>query len=194
MADRLIAALAALSTEEAFGLLYSAYEYLGQSGAEAASFTARVIARLRAGDMDTLLLCLRKLLEEQDELHGVLAGEHAHEGQTPRQTLINEAQQSLYWPALLCVARAVPYDEIDMPAFLQRGLAGKRVGKRAFDEGGKSEVAVLRRALVAVGRALAAWAAAHPEEAVEPTEVAVADLREMAGKDYLRGWLSAQLG
>jgi hypothetical protein len=192
--EQLIAALERLSCADACRLLYGAYQHLLDLTADAPSATQSGLRRLRQGHAETLLFAVKKILEEQEEVRCVLAGRHAHEGKSQRETLVNELQQFLYWSCLLAVGRGVAYETLHLPDFLERGLNGQDPTKREVDEGGLSEAAILRRAAARVGRAVAEFNAAHPEEAaIDVREVALADLRQMAGKEYLRGYLQAQL-
>jgi hypothetical protein len=193
MSRELTAALERLGAEEAFRLMYGAYLHLARLEGEVASATVALLRRLRAGEAAAVLHCVKKMLEEQDEVRRVLAGEHRHEGQTARQTLVNELQQMVYWSALTAAARGIEAEVIRLADFLTAGVEGREPDKAAFEEGGHAEVVILRRTLTAAGRALAAFNRAHPAEAVEPREVAMADLRQMAERDYLSGHLSAAL-
>jgi hypothetical protein len=192
MSRELTTALERLGTEEAFRLMYGAYLHLARLEG-AASATAALLHRLQAGEAAAVLYCLKKMLEEQDEVRRVLAGEHRHEGQTARQTLVNELQQMVYWTALPAAAWGIEAEAIRLADFVNAGVEGREPDKVAFEQGGHAEVVILRRALTAAGRALAAFNRARPAEAVEPREVALADLRQMAERDYLRRHLSVAL-
>jgi hypothetical protein len=193
MEGELSAALERLSAEEAFRLVFGAYGHLARLGEDVRSTTRDVLRRLAAGEAATVLACWKKVLEEQDEVRLVLAGRHAHVGQTPRQTLVNELQQLVYWSCLPAVARGLDANAVRFTDFLTAGLTGREPTKGDYDDGG-SELAILRRALAAVGRAVAAFDNSHPDAApVEVREVALADLRQMAGREYLADYLRAAM-
>ncbi len=192
MEDELSAALERLSLEEAFRLLYGAYEYLARLEEDVRSSTRDLLRRLRAGEAEAVLLCVKKMLEEQDEVRLVLAGRHAHDGQSPRETLVNELQQLVYWPCLIAAGRGVAAEEVRFADFLSAGQSGRDSGKAEYDDG-PGEVAILRRALAAAGRAVASFNGQHPEGPhIDLREIALADLRQMAARDYLRPYLTAR--
>jgi hypothetical protein len=190
MDPELTAALERLSCADAARLLYGAYEYLRDLPHEVPSATQALLRQLGKGEAEALLFAVKKMLEEQEEVRLVLAGRHTHEGQSRRETLINELQQFLYWPCLIAVGRGVPYEVIRLPEFLERGLNGQEPAKQDVDEGGLSEAAILRRVAASAGRAIAEFNAAHAElPPVTAREIVLADLRQMAGKDHLRAYL-----
>jgi hypothetical protein len=191
MADELTAALARLPCEDAFRLMYGAYVYLAGLEGPVPSSTHSLLRRVRDGQADAVLFCLKKMLEEQEEVRLTLAGRHCHEGRTVRQTLVNELQQLLYWPCLIAAGRGADYEAVRLPFFLAQGLAGREPTKGEFDDTGRDEVAVLRRAAVAVGRAVAEHNAGERGAAIEVREVALADLVQMAAREYLVPYLSA---
>src|SRR5262249_57172084 len=84
-------------------------------------------------------------------------------------------------------------DAIQFTDFLNAGVEGREPDKAAFEQGDHAEVVLLRRTLTAAGRALTAFNRPWPGEAVEPREIALADLRQMAERDYLSSHLSAAL-
>lgn len=195
MASELSAALEALSLGDALRLMYGAYCHLGRLEGEVASSTRGLLRRVKNGEPGAFVFCLKKMLEEQEEVRLTLAGKHRHEGQSPRATMVNELQQLIYWPCLLVAGTDVPYEVIEAPAFLEAGLSGRDPAKREVDAGGRDEVAIFRRALAGAGRAVAEFNGGRLAlPPIEPREVPLADLRQMAGKDYLIPYLRAELG
>jgi hypothetical protein len=192
--EDLTAVLERLSCEDAFRLLYGAYDYLGQLPADVHSATRSLLERLEDDEPEAILQCVQKMLEEQEEVRLVLAGRHAHPGQSPRQTLVNELQQTLYWPLLIAVARAVPYETLRLPDFLRAGLEDRGPSKKETAGAAQAEAVILRRAAVAAGRAIAEFNRQHPDQAIDPREPALADLRQMATKEYMLPHLRARLG
>lgn len=149
-----------------FRLLYATYEYLASEAcAGAESSTRRLLEAVRRGDADVMLRCFAKLLEEQAEVDGVIEGRHAHEGQTRRETMLNELQQSLYWAFVLAVGRGVSADE-------------------AFASG------VVHQAMRFVADRVERYNRAHPDEAISEREVALADLRQMASRPHLAAFVA----
>jgi hypothetical protein len=190
MEGGLIGRLERLPADEAFRLAYGAYLHLAGLGDEVKSFTRQLLRRVRAGEAEAVLYCVRKMLEEQDEVRQVIAGTHRHEGQSARETAVNEVQQMLYWPTLIAAGRGVAFEAVRWMEFLGAGLAGREPSKEDYEEGGRDEAAVLRRALTAAGRAVAEFNQRDPAgPAIEAREVALADLRQMAGKEYLASYL-----
>jgi hypothetical protein len=195
MGPELTAALERLSCADAFRLLYGAYQYLRELPEVVPSSTQALLRQLRQGEAQTLLFAVKKMLEEQEEVRLAVAGRHTHPGKSQRETLVNELQQFLYWPCLIAAGRGVPGEVLRTAEFLERGAKGQEPAKREVDYGGLSEVAVLRRAAVSAGRAVAEFNATHPEvPAIETREVILADLRQMAGKDYLKDYLTRRAG
>jgi hypothetical protein len=176
MDERLRAALEQLDAEQAFRLLYGAYEYLASDACTGVdSGTRRILERLRGADEAALLSCGCKLIEEHRELKAAEQGNHDHPGQSRRETLINEAQQVLYWATLLVVARGVPFD-----ATLPAGTDS-------------SDGEILARIRSSVTESVRLYNDRFPDECVEVREVALADLRQMAQKDYLLPYLRGRL-
>lgn len=86
--------------------LYAAYEWLRDTDLRATSGTSR---RLRAPDAGaTARHALARAREELDELRGVLAGTHRHQGLPADATL--EASQVSYWAMVAAVALRHPYE------------------------------------------------------------------------------------
>jgi hypothetical protein len=185
MDDRLTAALERLDAEQAFRLLYAAYEYLASEAcAGRESGTRRMLERLRAGDEEARRRCWLKSQEEQQELEQAREGKHHHPDQTRRETMLNEAQQSLYWVILPAVARGVVFDEVIREGWLPTWTIGAE----------RHEVVMLAMALHGVARSVQMYNHHFPAEAIDVREVALADLRQMAEKDYLAAWLRQRLG
>jgi hypothetical protein len=189
MEGELTAALERLSPEEAFRLAFRAYQHLAGQEGDFGSATHGLLRRLSAGEAEAVLVCVKKMLEEHDEVRLVLAGRHGHAGLSPRETLINELHQLLYWPSLIAAARGVAAEEVRFANFLTAGANGREPDKGEYEAGGRAEMAVLRRTLTAAGRAIAAFNREHGGRAIEPREVALADLRQMATKEYLAAYL-----
>jgi hypothetical protein len=144
-----------------FRTLYAAYEHLASEAcAGVASSTRGLLEAVRRGDADVMLRCFAKLLEEQGEVDGVIEGWHVHQGQSRRETMLNECQQSLYWAFVLTVGRRVPVD----------GAIGS---------------GVLGQAMRFVADRVEKFNRAYPGEAVSAREVALADLRQMSARPYL---------
>jgi hypothetical protein len=193
MEGELNEALERLSVEEAFLLVYGAYIYLARPEGNFLSSTRELLRRLGAGDVEAVLLCLKKALEEEDEVRRVLAGQHSHEGQAPRDTLVNELQQLLYWPCLIAVGQGVAADAVRFVEFLMAGLSGREPEKSEYEQGMASAGVILRRLAAAAGRAVAAFNQGHPEvRPIELREIVLADLRQMASREYLAAYLRAQ--
>ena len=188
-----------LSADQAFRLLYAAYAHLAARAddvpsPDAPSSTQRLLRRLGRDDTAATLLCVRKMLEERDEVWEVLAGGPRADGLSPRQALVAELTQMLYWPTLLAVGRASQLDASALVSYIDRGRAGDRPAKAEIDRDGDA-AAILHRVLLDAGRALAAFAGAYPDEPpIEPRELALADLGQMAARPYLEDYLRANLG
>jgi hypothetical protein len=194
MAPELIDRLEALSLEEAFRLLYGAYCYLARLEAPVPSPTRELLRRLRGGEASAVVYCFKKLLEEHDEVRRVLAGRHAHEGRPLRETLVTELGQVIYWASLLVAAREVPFEELQALAFLDAGGRSPEVGKHEIEAGGRDEVTILRRTMADVGLFLRDFNRTRQgAERVEAREVLLADLRQVARKDYLAPYFQAHL-
>jgi phosphoribosyl-ATP pyrophosphohydrolase len=173
------------SMEEDFRLLYGVYVRLGSEAcASATSTTRHRLLRVRAGDTSVILECTAKLLEEEHEVRLVLAGQHAHEGQTRRQTMINELMQMLYWPLVLAVGRGVQADEVEFARFFLGGMRLQEPGKAAFASTGRAEAAILRRTLFVAGRLLYCYNKTWSSEAIDPHEIVMADMAQMVAKGY----------
>jgi hypothetical protein len=167
--DRLRAALERLDAEQAFRLRYGAYEYLASEAcAGVDSGTRRLLDRLRREDEAARMNCALKLQEERRELREAEQGEHRHPGQTRRETLLNEAQQVLYWATLPVVA-----------------TGGSNPEPHGAD--------LLATALQRVAETVRLYNEHFPGDKVELREVALADLRQMAEKDYLAPYLREKL-
>lgn len=187
MEDKLIHALEKLALEDAFRLLYGAYEYLRDLPGEVQSSSRALLHRIRANDLSAVLYCVRKMLEEQDEARLALEGRHVHEGTSLHETLVNELQQSIYWPLLLCVGRGVNFESVKAGVFLKVGLAYRDPEKSEYEEGKCDEVAVLRRVLVRAGQALTNYNNVHCHR-IDPCEVLLTDLKQMAKKEYMAAY------
>jgi hypothetical protein len=91
--------------EQLTASVWGAYEYLRDNDLSAESGTSK---RLRAGNPVKLF---ERLLEELDELRGVVKGTHFHEGFD--SDLILEGYEVWYWAASLAIANDLKYAEIE---------------------------------------------------------------------------------
>jgi hypothetical protein len=147
-----------VAMNDEFRTLYAAYQYLASEGrAGVASSTRGLLEAVWRGDAAVMMRCFAKLLEEQAEVDGVTEGRHSHAGQTGRETMLNECQQSLYWAFVLAVGRGLAFDD----------------------------AVLLHRTMEYVDRCVERFNSAYPGEAIEAREVALADLRQMATRPYL---------
>ncbi len=186
MDDRLIEALEHLDAEQAFRLVYAAYEYLASEACVGAdSSTRRLLERLRAGDEEALRHCRTKGTEERKELQAARQGNHHHEGQSRRETMLNEAQQSLYWTFLPVAARGVPFEEVIREGWLPTAEPS---------DPERGDIQLLALAIQNVALSVQVYNRRFPAERIDVREVALADLRQMAKKDYLATWLRRRLG
>jgi hypothetical protein len=186
MHERLTEALERLDAEQAFRLLYAAYEYLASEAcAGVDSGTRRLLARLRGGDAEALSCCLAKWEEEQKEAHGALEGRHRHADQTSRQTMLNELQQWIYWAILPAVAQGGTFDDMIREAWLPSSAPGREQ---------LSGLNRLAGTLNGAATLVHHYNLRYPADRIDVREVALADLRQMVQKEYLASWLRERLG
>ena len=95
--------------------LYSAYLYLHDNDLSEVSNTSRLLL-----EQDTGYLIAR-LADEQEELAGVLSGEHSHSGKQPDTIL--EGSQVAYWLLLIAATIKLSYDEFMPHISILRGYS-----------------------------------------------------------------------
>jgi hypothetical protein len=133
-------------------------------------------------DEAALMGCRDKVVEEHREMRAAERGEHHHPGQSRRETLLNEAQQYLYWAtlmALTCRGDLEPTGEGPVP------MPGPRLDLRGVD--------LLLPAVREVAEAVRRYNERFPDDNVDVREVLLVDLRQMAEKDYLAPYLREKL-
>lgn len=182
----LLSALQWLSAEQSFQLVFDAYDHLASpalTGADA-SQTRQLLLRLRAGDSEAALGCVAKMMEESDEVRGVMMGTHKHADRPLRETLVMELTQVLYWPSVLAVGRGLRWEQTGLPAVLANtpGTGSDR-----------PEARILRKAFGFLMTATDLYARVASGDTLTSAEVALAELAQMSEKPYLAGFLRERL-
>lgn len=95
--------------------LYTAYLYLHDNDLSEVSNTSRLLL-----EQDTGYLIAR-LADEQEELAGVLSGEHSHSGKQPDTIL--EGSQVAYWLLLIAATSNLSYDDFTPHISILRGYS-----------------------------------------------------------------------
>ena len=95
--------------------LYTAYLYLHDNDLSEVSNTSRLLL-----EQDTGYLIAR-LADEQEELAGVLSGEHSHSGKQPDTIL--EGSQVAYWLLLIAATSKLSYDDFTPHISILRGYS-----------------------------------------------------------------------
>lgn len=152
--------------------LYTAYEWLRDSEEHPDSGTAR---RLHAPDARaTAEQSVARGREELEELRGVLAGTHRHQGGAA--DVILEASQVEYWALLAAVAPGYSYDE------WQPHLAWRSGGQSSTVPEDESLQAVHHAIPQQCASLLIAAGALCRAAGVDPAQVVAADLAAMRAK------------
>ncbi len=95
--------------------LYAAYLYLHDNDLSEVSNTSRLLLEQDAGYL------IARLADEQEELAGVLSGEHSHSGQQPDTIL--EGSQVAYWLLLIAATSNLNYDDFTPHTSILRGYS-----------------------------------------------------------------------
>jgi len=191
--------IASLKPEDAFRIMFGAYEFLRDLSESPGSGPYDLLKKISEGDPETIINCYVKMREEQDETHHAIAGTHLDEGYTQRENVINEAEQSIYWSGLVVVGRRAEYNAVELPRFIYMGFEGAypidvpKAEWKSGVEGSPTEktVVAFRRSLVTAGRYLHDFNERWGSElgSIEPRDLAVWDLRQMAERKYLQPFL-----
>jgi len=160
-------------------LLVDAYHWLADHELEAVSGTSR---RLRAAEDDVS----RRVHDELGELEDALAGEHLHG--TPRETVLLESTQCLYWLTLAAIRAGERWETYRPDLGLSAPDASRAVERVA--------AARARWAADAApdpdrwGTTLQAIASACAATRIDPLEILEADLADLRGRPYLAGFFA----
>ncbi len=185
-----------LTLDDAFRKMYEGYEYLRGLWDNPGSETHSRLHRINAG-IYPIIEFYEKQDEERDEAEGVVLGIHSDPAYSKRDTMITEVTQSIYWPWVVTVGLHVPYSSIQAPLFLELGSKGHPAEYKSELHAeisyklNEKAIIKLRRALVRAGYLLneynKKWAVDKGK--IQPKEIAVWDLRQMAEKEYFRPYL-----
>ena len=183
--------LRALDAEALFGIGYGAYEYLRDLETPVSSGTYSLLQKLKAGDFKTILKCVNKMVEEQEESRDAALLKHSHEGETKEEVILTELQQSIYWPTLIAVGSGVPYNQLKLAEFIEHGYQGFHIA--AFDkdleEGCEkdniNQVVLVRQAAVIAGNNMRDYNTLVPECIIRAEDIAKHDLKQMLQRPYL---------
>ncbi len=162
----------AAALERDLRALYTAYEWLRDSEERPDSGTSR-----RLHEPDAAVIAEQSVArgrEELEELRGVLAGTHRHQGGAA--DVILEASQVDYWALLAAVATGHSYDE------WQPHLAWRSGWQRSPDPADESLQAANHALLRRCASLLVAAGALCRAAGVDPAQVVAADLAAMRAK------------
>ena len=137
---------------------YRIYEYIRDSNKITVemSNTKKIILKLMENDKETEIYCIKKILEEKQEIIEAIEGKHFHKNMTKREILINEISQYIYWQIVMAVSKNIQYEE--------------------FNEEGKIREILKNIDISKIGET----------ETITVKEVITHDLEQMVLKDYLR--------
>jgi len=154
---------------------WGVYEFLRDNDLAEQSGTSN---RLRVGNLEKLWL---RLLEELEELKGVVLGTHVHEGFP--QDIVLEGYEVFYWAVCYAVSSGIGYGEIAPDVALLEGFDAPTLPAEElallFKQTVSGDSSGIRQALELVGRACK-FANLSPAQLLER------DLTEMREKNYLQ--------
>lgn len=192
--------------EKSFKIVHKSYAHLMNLKEDPGSNTYNLLNEIRSGNLDIIKKCDRKSEEEFDEAKGVIQGTHKHPKNTPRQDMINETQQAIYWPTLLVVGKGVDYNIIDVPRFLLNGFYSnidpEDIYSPVFMEGEgmknnshKEIISSFRLSLAKAGKLLKDFNKKFGEKykKIEPEDIAVWDLEQMLKREYLKDYINNKI-
>lgn len=192
MDNQFITDLRKLSLKDLFEINYKMYEHLRDNDFSE-SGSSQLMRKIMQGDYShSISKCMRKMKEEQEEAREAVRGKHVHEGQTKRETVINEIQQSIYWPTLIAVAQRVTYPQIDYSGSMMKGFRWTPVIKEEL-EGRTKIVTVLNGVAYDGGWLLNEYNMDNPSSIISPSDIPLHDLKQMHEKAYLRQFLEGKL-
>jgi hypothetical protein len=154
---------------------WGVYEFLRDNDLSEQSGTSK---RLRVGNLEKLWA---RLLEELEELKGVVLGTHIHEGFP--QDIVLEGYEVFYWAVCYAVLSGIEYGEVEADVALLEGFNAPTLSAEElaalFEQTVSRDSSGIRQALTLVGRACK-FANLSPAQLLER------DLSEMREKNYLQ--------
>ncbi len=190
-----------LDADTLFRIGYSAYEYLRDLKTPVPSSSYSLLKRIESGDPNAILGCVTKMIEERDELVEAAHGAHCHNGETKKEIVLTELQQSIYWPILIAVGNHIPYENLRFIEFLRKGYEGKNLVSITVEElkGGcndntQNSIVLVRQTLVFAGNNMLQYNHSFPDDSIKFEDIANHDLKQMLQKDYLFQNVRQKLG
>lgn len=154
---------------------WGVYEFLRDNDFSEQSGTSK---RIRAGNSDKQHA---RMLEELEELKGVVLGTHVHEGFP--QDVVLEGYEVFYWAVCYAVSSGISYGEVEPDIALLEGFDAPTLPAEElallFEQTVSRDSSGIRQALALVGRACK-FANLSPAQLLER------DLSEMREKNYLQ--------
>lgn len=178
--------LESLSLIQLLEIRHNGYKYLVNSKS-VNSYTQETIKNIANDDSQVLINCFIKTLEELEESELAIVGKHKHDNQTQRETIINEIQQSIYWPTIICVSNGDDFKKIDYIKYLELGLNNLEITKEQLKENlektDSKAIILLRKILVIAGQNITKYNYIKKEN-LELKEIILQDILQMTAKEY----------